>query len=248
MKVFISWSGDKSKAFAELLREWLPMFLDNVTPWVSSMDIGLGNRWGKEIGDNLSVIDIGILCLTPESVVAPWVLFEAGALSKSVDAARVIPLLVDLDKRGLIGSPLGQFQATRVNEKGMLELAKTLAEISDDKKALGKIRDSWGFLWSGFQSRMKDVSAISVKSTNSIASSTEIQEEELFESDGILYYEKKTPKGGPIYVPHCPICHSLMTRTEDFVRCKKCGHHVIAPVVPSNRLKPTPPHVFHRGW
>ena len=39
MKVFISWSGTRSKALAVALKEWLPLILQYAKPWVSDKDI-----------------------------------------------------------------------------------------------------------------------------------------------------------------------------------------------------------------
>ena len=36
MHVFISWSGERSKALAVALRDWLPLVLHYVEPWVFS--------------------------------------------------------------------------------------------------------------------------------------------------------------------------------------------------------------------
>ena len=44
MKVFISWSGTRSKALANALHKWLPMVLQYVEPWVSDSDIDAGER------------------------------------------------------------------------------------------------------------------------------------------------------------------------------------------------------------
>jgi hypothetical protein len=35
MKVFLSWSGNRSKMLANTLREWLPLVLHYLEPWVS---------------------------------------------------------------------------------------------------------------------------------------------------------------------------------------------------------------------
>ena len=49
MKIFITFSGEKSKAIAIALREWLPKVLQATEPWISEHDIEKGRRWGQEI-------------------------------------------------------------------------------------------------------------------------------------------------------------------------------------------------------
>ncbi len=39
MEAFISWSGDRSRAVAETLHEWLPNVIQLVTPWILLADI-----------------------------------------------------------------------------------------------------------------------------------------------------------------------------------------------------------------
>lgn len=49
MKLFICWSGARSKAFAEILKMWLPKVLgDTIEPRVS-MDISKGAVWFEEL-------------------------------------------------------------------------------------------------------------------------------------------------------------------------------------------------------
>lgn len=85
MKVFISWSGARSKAVASKLREWLPDVIQNIEPWMSRHDIKAGERWDKELSGELNDSKFGIICLTSDNYDAPWILFEAGALSKTID-------------------------------------------------------------------------------------------------------------------------------------------------------------------
>ena len=42
MKVFISWSGNKSHKVAMIFREWLPSVIQSLEPYVSSEDIDKG--------------------------------------------------------------------------------------------------------------------------------------------------------------------------------------------------------------
>ncbi|CAC9976768.1 hypothetical protein [Flavobacterium panici] len=54
MKVFISWSGERSKKVAELLDDWLQCVIQAVNPWMSSKDIDRGALWFTEINDQLA--------------------------------------------------------------------------------------------------------------------------------------------------------------------------------------------------
>jgi DNA-binding CsgD family transcriptional regulator len=121
VKLFISWSGDLSHKVALHLRGWLPVVLPFVEPWVSSQDIPKGSRWSKEIAAELDATDVGILCVVPSNTNEPWLLFEAGALSKSMDQARVHPFLLGVETEELPG-PLRQFQATRFEKADVRKL------------------------------------------------------------------------------------------------------------------------------
>lgn len=125
MRVFISWSGERSKVVARALREWLPLVLHYVEPWLSEADIQAGDRWAHSVAGELAASNFGIVCVTSENADSPWVLFEAGALAKSLDAGKVIPLLVDLDFLELTG-PLAQFQAKKLARDGMTEVVRSL--------------------------------------------------------------------------------------------------------------------------
>jgi hypothetical protein len=125
MKVFISWSGDRSRAVAELLRRWLKCVVQAIQPWMSTHDIDRGALWISKINEELKDISTGILCLTKENLNRPWILFEAGALAKGLTSARVCTLLVDL-KPADIEDPLAQFNHTLPNREGIRALLETL--------------------------------------------------------------------------------------------------------------------------
>lgn len=44
MKVFLSWSGERSRLVATALHEWLPQVINAVEPFISS-NIDAGARW-----------------------------------------------------------------------------------------------------------------------------------------------------------------------------------------------------------
>jgi hypothetical protein len=101
MDIFISWSGARSRAVAEALKEYLPMIVNAFNPWLSCADIDKGARWISELSAALETAKAGIICLTPNNLVAPYVLFESGAISKTVGKARVCPLPGAPSFRGL---------------------------------------------------------------------------------------------------------------------------------------------------
>jgi hypothetical protein len=125
MKIFISWSGLRSQALAEALRDWLPLVLHYVDPWLSKSDIKSGDRWGIEVAKELQETNFGIICVTRENLNSPWILFEAGALAKSMEDGRVTPLLLDLDIKEISG-PLAQFQARKADKSGIKQLVSDL--------------------------------------------------------------------------------------------------------------------------
>jgi len=125
MDVFISWSGPQSKQVAEALRHHLPLMIQAIKPWLSSADIEAGARWAIDIADNLQKSKVGVLCLTPANLNAPWVHFEAGALAKTLDHTFVCPYLTDLKETDLKG-PLTQFQMKQSDKEGTRALLETL--------------------------------------------------------------------------------------------------------------------------
>lgn len=137
MKVFISWSGERSQALAVALRDWLPLVLHYAEPWLSTSDIKSGDRWGNEIAKGLQESNFGIICVTKDNLDAPWLLFEAGALAKSMEDGRVIPLRLDLEVSEISG-PLTQFQSEKADEDGIRRLVSSLnkaaaSPISDER-------------------------------------------------------------------------------------------------------------------
>ena len=82
MDVFISWSEDRSRIIAEALKEWMPLVINDVQPWLSSKDIEPGARWSAEVAAKLESTGYGIICLTPGNALMPWILFEAGGTIK----------------------------------------------------------------------------------------------------------------------------------------------------------------------
>lgn len=146
MKVFLSWSGDISHKVALTLREWLPSVIQSIDPYVSSEDIDKGARWSTDIASELADSSYGILCVTKDNLHAPWLTFEAGALSKAMDKSFVSPFLFNI-KRSEVNGPILQFQSTIFQKEDIKKLlvslnkASTEGQLSDEK--LDKALDVW---------------------------------------------------------------------------------------------------------
>ena len=129
MKVFISWSGERSGLIAQALNAWFPLILYYIKPWMSK-EIAAGERWSATIASELATSNYGILCITPENLNSPWVLFEAGALGKSLEDSKVIPLLFHLEFSE-IAAPLSQFQAKKLDKDGVKEIVSAINVLSE---------------------------------------------------------------------------------------------------------------------
>ena len=153
MKIFISWHGDRSEALAIALKELLPLVLYYAEPWLSKSDIGAGERWSDEIAKGLEDCNFGISCVTRENQDAPWILFEAGAIAKSVKEGKVMPLLLDLDKKEVSG-PLAQFQAKKVEEGEIRELVSSLNKSATNPVEAGKLEKLFAMAWPDLEVRI----------------------------------------------------------------------------------------------
>jgi hypothetical protein len=141
---------------AILYKRWLPLVMQSLKPYVSSEDISKGERWSHDISAELKTSSFGILCVTKENLTAPWLNFEAGALSNSVNNNRVSPLLFGIKKSELKGSPLLQFQATDSTQDEIKKLIESINQANTeqilDKALLDRAFDiSWKELEKGMQ-------------------------------------------------------------------------------------------------
>jgi hypothetical protein len=167
MKIFISWSGDRSRQVAELLDDWIQCVIQAVDPWMSSKDIDRGALWFTEISDELANTSVGIVCLTKENKNKPWILFESGALAKGLSSNRVCTFLIDLEPIDL-ENPLAQFNHTSPNRAGLFQLVRTinlsLTASALKEQVLEKVFDTyWPQFEEKFTSILKNTSEVTIK-------------------------------------------------------------------------------------
>src|ERR1043166_9866287 len=128
MRVFISWSGEASRAVAELLWKYLACMLQDLRPFVSSHDLSSGARWSTQLAKELEEASFGIICLTPDNLHSDWILFEAGGLTKHVGGRACCLLLQNLNPADISG-PLAQFQNCPFSETGFAKLVTDLNSL-----------------------------------------------------------------------------------------------------------------------
>ncbi len=172
MKVFISWSGTLSRNLAEILREWLPLVLHAVRPYFSPEDAIKGTLWAQEISKELEESTIGIICLTRDNLSAPWLLFEAGALSKNSYRARVCPILFNLKSHDVQG-PLLQFQLAEFEKTEIWRLVKMMNELLGDSALTADVLfQVWDVWWPKLKEKV-DSELSSHKNSGSVGIRTE---------------------------------------------------------------------------
>ena len=156
MKIFVSWSGERSQKLAEALHTWLPLVLPYTVPWVSKSDIQAGERWSLAVATELQESTFGIICVTRDNMNAPWILFESGAIAKSMKDGRVIPLLLDLDLKEISG-PLAQFQAKKADEEGFRQLIFDLNKAAPNGEPEDRITQRFDPMFASLRDKLDKI-------------------------------------------------------------------------------------------
>ncbi len=163
--VFISWSGENSKSFALFLHDWIPSIISTAAPFCSP-NMEKGSRWPSGINDALENCDFGIFCLTQENMSSPWLLFEAGAISK-LESGRVATLLLSPSMKPTdVTGPLAQFQHTEPIKSEIFELIKTLNGIAGGTPNAKSLDMAFDRAWPDFEKALLACQAIQPEGTS----------------------------------------------------------------------------------
>jgi TIR domain len=127
MKVFISWSGRRSEALGLTLKERLPQVLPGIQTFHST-DIPKGKNWHTALIAALRECQVGVFCITPESLRSQWLLFEAGALAQHGDSPTLLTYLYGV--ASTFDGPLALFQATRFTREDSRQFIAGLSAIT----------------------------------------------------------------------------------------------------------------------
>jgi hypothetical protein len=154
MNVFLSWSGEPSRLVAEALHDWLPLVIQSLNPWMSKRDIAKGARWSDEIKANLNAGTAGIVCVTPGNMEHAWLLFEAGALAKTLERPMVCTYLHGVTQ-GELRPPLAEFQATLATHDETKQLMETLNKaLGDVALSEKRLSDTFDKFWPDLEHKL----------------------------------------------------------------------------------------------
>ena len=160
MKIFLSWSKQSSRQAAAFFYEWLPDVVHTLDPWMSDQSIRLGSSWNRGIHEALDSSNFGILLITQDNLVEPWLLFEAGALAKHFEFCRVVPLIIDpqISAADLAG-PLGQLQAIDFSRENVFRLLQDINELASQPIENARLVRSFDAHWDRLAKQMESVLA-----------------------------------------------------------------------------------------
>jgi hypothetical protein len=192
MKVFLSWSGEKSRAVAETLRDWLPLVIQDVEPFMSEEDIEAGTRWQNRIAEELEGSQFGIICVTRDNQSSRWLNFEAGAIAKEIDRGRVAPLAIDLTP-GDVQQPLGLFQVKAMSKAGILAVLESINNVRD--APLPNLAEACDVWWEKLEPKLDAAKSAEPATTDHVRGDRELLEEILSTVRGLQSQPSSTPTG-----------------------------------------------------
>jgi hypothetical protein len=155
MKIFISQSGDRSNALAHQLKELVRLLVNEAEPWVSDEGIEKGTRSLTVLAETLEGSVAGIICLTSENLTEPWILFEAGALSKR-QRDHVWTVLLDIENEQ-VEPPLGQFQHSKADKDDLYKVIQSINGFSPKPKPEGDLKTIFEALWPQFGPAIEEI-------------------------------------------------------------------------------------------
>lgn len=192
MKIFLSWSGARSRAIAEALNDWLKRVIQAVKPFYSP-EIEKGAKWSSELDAALEGTRFGIICLTPDNLNSTWIHYEAGALSKTPDA--LIWTFLHGINAGDVPQPLGKYQHTVAVKEDVFRLVssinKRLADVGGESIDATILAENFELYWPQLEEKLIQAEKAEAQDTSDGKLTTEEMLIEMLES--IRYQQRAFP-------------------------------------------------------
>ncbi|MEN0072722.1 MAG: toll/interleukin-1 receptor domain-containing protein, partial [Propionicimonas sp.] len=134
---------------------WFPKVIQGVEPFVSSKDIDKGSNWTVELANQLADSAFGVVCLTPDNLLSPWLNYEAGAIMSSV-RARVCPVLLGVAKE-TVRPPLSQLQMTDISIDEFDLLMRSVNKAMGSPLTEPRVDESVRVWWSLLDEQVKRI-------------------------------------------------------------------------------------------
>lgn len=199
MKVFISWSGELSKSVGEVLRKYLPCMIQGLDVFMSTHDLASGGRWGVELAAELDQSAFGIVCLAPDNLDAPWILFEAGALTKHLEGGACSLLIGGLKPTDVTG-PLAQFQNRAFEQQEFGQLFRDINQRMTPPLDAAQLELIFGKWWPDIEGEYQSAVSASAKGIARAPRGTHDLVEEVL--NRVRAIERSLDKRGPVRAPH----------------------------------------------
>jgi hypothetical protein len=166
MKIFISWFDEKSQAVADALGDWIPSVIQAVETSVASEDIRKGTKWLQEVTTELSQSSSTILCIISSNLGDPWLNFEMGVLSTSLDMSKVIPLFIGAERSELDDGPLARFSSAVFDKNDIYQMMEMInASVGKGKITKGRLRNTFDVWWPKL---VQDVESVEEEESDSV--------------------------------------------------------------------------------
>lgn len=158
LKIFISWSKNKSREIALEVKDFFEgLFHNSIELWMSSDSIEYGSTFIIDINDALRKSDCCIAIITEENINSSWIMYEIGAIagksyfsSDNLDTKAVIPIIFDgIDDKKFSNSPINQFQRLRFGKESIFNLSKQLNKRVGIYSSETSLEKQFNLNWNG---------------------------------------------------------------------------------------------------
>jgi DNA-binding MarR family transcriptional regulator len=164
MKIIISWFDEKSHAVADALGDWVPSVIQAVETSVSPEGIRKGTNWLKEVSEELNESSSTILCIISSNIGDPWLNFELGVLSTSLDMSKVIMLFIGAQRAELDSGPLTRFPSAVFEKSDLFQMMEMInASMEKGKLSKGRLQKTFEVWWPKLA---QDVESVEGETTN----------------------------------------------------------------------------------
>lgn len=189
MKIFISWSDNRSRAVAKALNDWLPKVIQVVKPFYSP-EIEKGTKGIDEVNASLEGTSFGIICLTRENLESRWIHYEAGALAKT-EGARVWTLLLGVNHSD-VAQPLAQFQHTVAQKEDIFRLLDSINKKLSPPLEPKILIDSFEKWWSDLEDELQKAEKLNTQKPESAGENVRPDREILNEILELLRFQQRS--------------------------------------------------------